>query len=120
MVANTPRTRKTKGQEFQKKVVKKFRERFNFDADLDDCFVGDIQANPMGQSSVDVKLSPKAQLFIPFDIECKRVEKLNIWSALDQAEANTGKGRIPLVVFKKNRSKTYAVIELDKLLYLMD
>lgn len=41
-------------------------------------------------------------------IEAKNVERLNIWSALAQskrdAEAEEGKGEIPAVFFKRNRS----------------
>ena len=46
-------------------------------------------------------------------------EKLNIWSALEQAGENSG-NHSPLVIFKRNRSKTYAVLEFDKLLKLLD
>lgn len=120
MVANTPRSRKTKGQEFQKEIVKILRKRFLYDTGVDDCFKGDIQAVTMGNSGVDIKLSPDAQAFIPFDIEAKRVERLDLWKAIKQAEDNTDSGRIPLICFKRNRSKIYAILELDDLLYVMD
>ena len=55
----------------------------------------------------------------PFSVECKNQEKLNIWSALEQAEDNSN-NHIPLVVFKRNRSKTYAVLEFDSLLKLLN
>ena len=52
-------------------------------------------------------------------MECKNQEKLNIWGALEQAEENSG-DHAPLVIFKRNRSKTYAVLEFDKLLELLN
>ena len=80
---------------------------------------GDIESIGMGQSGRDVLLSPAAEKVVPFDIETKNQEKINIWSAIEQAEYNTKKGRIPMVVFKRNRSKVYACIELDKLIDLL-
>ncbi len=65
----------------------------------------DIQGREMGQSGTDIRLSDKAKEFIVFDIECKSNESLQIWKCLDQAETNTDKGRIPLLCFKRNRSK---------------
>jgi hypothetical protein len=38
---------------------------------------------------------------------------------LEQAENNSGK-HTPLVIFKRNRSKTYAVLEFKELLQLLD
>ena len=58
----------------------------------------------------DIVLSPAAKKIIPYSFECKNVEKLNIWNALEQAETNCD-GRTPVVVFKRNRSKTYVAIE---------
>jgi hypothetical protein len=52
-------------------------------------------------------------------VECKNQEKLNIWSSLEQAEENSG-NHSPLVIFKRNRSKTYAVLEFDELLKLLN
>ena len=43
----------------------------------------------MGESGRDIRLSPSAEKVVPFDIECKNTEKINIWSALEQAEKNT-------------------------------
>ena len=67
----------------------------------------------------DVLLSPAARKLFPFSVECKNQEKLNIWSSLQQAEDNAGE-HIPLVVFKRNRSKTYVAFELDKLMEVLN
>lgn len=56
-----------------------------------------------------------------FWIEVKRVERLSIHSAMDQAvfDAN-GSGRIPLVMFRKNGSKWNAALPLETLLELLE
>ncbi len=115
-MATTIRSRKAKGQKLQKEVVMKLRKKYGYDEKETSCFSGDIQAQPMGMSGVDIKLSPLAQEEIPYDIECKNVERPNIWAWIKQAEDNCGETRTPLVIFKKNNSKTYAIIELDELL----
>jgi len=70
----------------------------------------DIKSQTMGMTGEDIVLSPAAKKIIPYSFECKNVEKLNIWNALEQAETNCD-GRTPVVVFKRNRSKTYVAIE---------
>ena len=71
----------------------------------------------MGDSGEDILLSQLRKLF-PFSVECKNQEKLNIWSSLEQVETNSGK-HTPLLIFKRNRTKTYVVLEFDKLLELL-
>tara|TARA_Y100001973_G_C5141514_1_gene303172 strand:+ start:501 stop:857 length:357 start_codon:yes stop_codon:yes gene_type:complete len=73
----------------------------------------DIKSQTMGMTGEDIVLSPAAKKIIPYSFECKNVEKLNIWSALEQAEDNCD-GRTPVVVFKRNRSKTYVAIEFSE------
>lgn len=80
---------------------------------------GDIKTAVMGESGTDIILSPTAKDNIPFDIEAKNQESISIWKCLEQAETNTERGRIPLLVFKRNRSKTYACLEFEKLLELL-
>ena len=79
----------------------------------------DVRSITMGDSGEDILLSPAARKLFPFSVECKNQEKLNIWSALDQAEQNSGE-HTPLVIFKRNRSKIYAVLEIEKLLELLN
>lgn len=55
-----------------------------------------------------------------YGIECKFVEKLNIWAALAQAEAACSPTDTPLLVFRRARSKTYAALPLDDLLPLIE
>jgi len=108
-----PRSAKNKGKRLQNKVRDLILEKFNqLEPD-------DVRSITMGDSGEDILLSPAARRLFPFSVECKNQEKLNIWSSLEQAETNSGE-HIPLVVFKRNRTKTYAVLEFDNLLDLLD
>ena len=78
----------------------------------------DIKAAIMGESGEDIKLSPAARKSIPYSFECKNQERLNIWSSLEQAEENCNSGS-PVLIFKRNRSKTYATIEFETFLKLI-
>ena len=109
------RSAKNKGKRLQKEVQKLLFEATHHYGLQD----GDIQNTIMGQSGRDILLSPAAEKVIPFDIECKNTETLNITGAIEQAESNTKTGRIPLVIFRKNRSKTYAIINFKELLNLL-
>ena len=73
----------------------------------------------MGDSGEDILLSPAARKLFPFSVECKNQEKLNIWSSLEQTETNAGK-HTPFLIFKRNRSKTYAVLQLDDLMEMLN
>ena len=108
-----PRSAKNKGKRLQNKVRDLILEKFNIlESD-------DVRSITMGDSGEDILLSPAARKLLPFSVECKNQEKLSIWSALEQAEENSG-NHSPLVIFKRNRTKMYAVLEFDKLLELLN
>tara|TARA_X000001382_G_C3158655_1_gene175490 strand:+ start:677 stop:1012 length:336 start_codon:yes stop_codon:yes gene_type:complete len=107
------RSAKNKGKRLQNKIRDLILEKFST---LEN---DDVRSITMGDSGEDILLSPAARKLFPFSVECKNQEKLNIWSALDQAEQNSGE-HTPLVIFKRNRSKTYAVLQIEKLLELLD
>jgi hypothetical protein len=108
-----PRSAKNKGKRLQNKVRDLILEKFNqLEPD-------DVRSVTMGESGEDILLSPAARKLFPFSTECKNQEKLNIWSSLEQAETNSGK-HIPIVIFKRNRTKTYVALEFEKLLELLD
>ena len=107
------RSAKNKGKRLQNKVRDLILEKFT---QLEE---DDVRSTTMGDSGEDVLLSPAARKLFPFSVECKNQEKLNIWSSLQQAEDNAGE-HIPLVVFKRNRSKTYVAFELDKLMEILN
>jgi len=102
---------KAKGRAFQREVVDGLKTAFN----LED---SDVVTSPASVTGVDIILSNKAKELFPFSVECKRTEKLDIWGALAQAEANGGELQ-PLLVFRRNNSRAYAVLELDYLVKLM-
>ena len=108
-----PRSAKNKGKRLQNTIRDLILEKF------DSLEKDDVRSITMGDSGEDILLSPAARRLFPFSVECKNQEKLNIWSALVQAEENSG-DHVPLVIFKRNRTKTYAVLEFDKLLELLN
>lgn len=51
--------------------------------------------------------------------QVKRVERLNIWAALNQAETEAGELDIPIVAFRRNRGGWYAALSLYELIPLL-
>jgi hypothetical protein len=102
---------KAKGRRLQSAVAAAIRERFGLHPD-------DVRPAVMGESGEDVKLSPAARARFPFSVECKNTERLNVWDALQQAEKNA-KDHTPLLIFSRNRAKTYVVIQLERFLALL-
>ena len=100
------RSAKSKGRRLQNQVKELLLEAFT------ELEPDDIRTAIMGESGEDIKLSPAARREIPFSFECKNQEKINIWESLNQAEENSG-DYPPVLIFKRNRSKTYAVLEID-------
>ena len=103
---------KAKGRKLQNFVVEELRKAY---PELED---DDIKAQIMGVSGEDVVLSPLAKRLIGLSFECKNQERLNLWDSLSQAETNA-ENRTPVLVFKRNRSKTYAAIPFDFLIELL-
>ena len=77
----------------------------------------DVRSTGMGQSGEDIQLSPAARKRFGFSIECKNVERLNVWDAYDQACANSGDYE-PLLVMKKNRKKPLVVMDAESFIEL--
>jgi hypothetical protein len=105
------RSCKAKGRSCQNHVRDRIR-------DLTGLGEGDVDARTMGNKGTDIILSPNAFSQFPFAVECKNQEALNIWSALQQAEDNATKG-LPLLVFKRNRSKVYCAMGFEEFLLLL-
>ena len=72
----------------------------------------------MGMTGEDIVLSPAARKLIPYSFECKNVERLQFWAAIEQAESNSS-GRVPVVVVKKNKREPYIAIPLDSFIELI-
>ena len=96
---------KAKGRNLQKWVVSQLVEHLG--ANLED-----IESRPMGSSGEDVIMGVQTRELFPYSIECKNQEKVNVWSAYEQAESNC-KGYEPVVVIKKNRKKPLVVIDAE-------
>ena len=72
----------------------------------------------MGMSGEDIVLSPAAKKAIKYSFECKNQERLNLWKSLEQAESNC-EDRHPVLVFKRNRTKTYVAIEFENFINII-
>lgn len=72
----------------------------------------DIKSTSMGAGGEDVIMARAAREKFPYSIECKNQEKINIWSAYEQAAQNSG-DYTPLVVVKRNRSKPLILIDAE-------
>ena len=107
-----PRSAKNKGKRLQNKVRDLILEKFNqLEPD-------DVRSVTMGDSGEDILLSPAARKEIPYSFECKNQESINIWKSLEQAKENSN-GYTPCLIFKRNRSKIYAVLELEDFVNLI-
>ena len=71
----------------------------------------------MGAGGEDVVMARAAREKFPFSIECKNVERLNVWDAYDQAIANSGDYE-PLLIMKKNRKKPLVVMDAEAFITL--
>lgn len=99
-----------------RKACKEVKEMIlDFNPELQD---GDIVIASAGQTGEDIILSPLARGLLPISIECKNVERLNIWKAIEQSEANS-KHFQSVVFFRRNRSKLYAVVPGEEYLELL-
>lgn len=83
-----------------------------------DLHMDDIVVASAGQTGEDIILSRDARSRVPLSIECKNVEALNVWKALEQAESNAGKHQ-PALFFRRNRSKLYVAVEAGYFLELL-
>lgn len=104
---------KAKGRALQKMVVQTLIRYFP------SLTTDDIVSRPMGSQGTDVMLSSAALKVIPLSIECKNTERVNIWAAIDQAEANRKTNTAACVIIKRNHTHPYVIISLDTLMRIM-
>jgi hypothetical protein len=107
------RSAKAKGRKLQQEVRDIILEAFT------ELEPDDVVSTTMGDSGVDLKLSPAARKKFPYSVECKNQEALSIWKCLEQAEYNTKPGTAPLLVFRRNRSKTYVSLPIEDFMKLL-
>lgn len=72
----------------------------------DQTFVG-------GKNNPDILMDWKGR---KYHVEVKRVERLNIHAAINQAEHDAGGGTIPIVVHRRNRECWYVTMKLTDFL----
>ena len=70
----------------------------------------DIKSQTMGMTGEDIVRTPAAKEVCAFSFECKNVERLQIWRAIEQCETNRPDCSSPAIVFKKNGKEPYVAI----------
>ena len=88
---------RAKGARFERTLAKMIRE-YGYEAERGCQHSG-------GKDSPDVKTSMKG-----IHIEAKDVMRLNIWNALEQSKRDAGENEVPVVMFKRNRTKVYVAM----------
>ena len=99
---------KAKGRRLQQKFMQLLIEKLDIDPE-------DIESRSMGAAGEDLIMSKAARNKFPFSIECKNQERMNIWSAWEQANGNKGIYQ-PLVVIKKNGVPPLVVLDAENFL----
>ena len=107
-----PQSAKAKGRRLQQQFRDLLIEKLDIHPE-------DIESRSMGAGGEDLIMARAARQKFPFSIECKNVEKLNVWEAYNQAKENSTPNRLagntyePLVVMKKNNQKALVVIDAE-------
>ena len=105
-MAKNPRSSKAKGRRLQNFVRDMLKEIYT------ELHPDDIKSQTMGMTGEDIILTPAARKLCSFSFECKNVERLQMWQAIDQCESNRPDGTDPAIVFKKNGKQPYVAIPL--------
>jgi hypothetical protein len=100
-----PQSAKAKGRRLQQWVREQLIESLGIHPE-------DIESRSMGAGGEDLIMARAARSKFPHSIECKNVEKLNVWDAYEQASANCGDYE-PIVVMKKNGKKPLIVVDAE-------
>ena len=79
----------------------------------------DLESRSMGAGGEDLIMARAAREKFPHSIECKNVERLNVWDAYEQACANAGNYE-PIVVIKKNRKNPLVVVDAQYFIKLFE
>ena len=100
-----PQSAKAKGRRLQQEFRNLLIEKLKIHPE-------DIESRSMGAGGEDLIMARAARIAFPYSIECKNVEKLNIWEAYEQSKANCGDYE-PIVVIKKNHKKPLVVVDAE-------
>ena len=100
------RSRKAKGRRLQNWVRDELLSLFN------NLSQDDISCAIMGESGVDIKLSPKARKLIPYSIECKNKETCKgIYDIMEQSKHNSKLNLEPIAVIKMNKVEPLVIVD---------
>ena len=105
-----PQSAKAKGRRLQQQFRELLIEELGIHPE-------DIESRSMGAGGEDLIMARAAREKFPYSIECRNVEKLNVWEAYKQASENS-KDYEPLVVMKKNNHKTLVVLDAESFVKL--
>jgi len=103
-MGKSPRSSKAKGRRLQNFVRDMLKDIY------DGLHEDDIKSQTMGMTGEDIILTPAARQVCSFSFECKNVERLQMWQAIDQCETNKPDNTEPAIVFKKNGKQPYVAI----------
>ena len=103
-MARSAKASKAKGRRLQNYVRDMLRDIYG------QLHEDDIKSQTMGMTGEDIVRSPAAKKACTFSFECKNVERLQIWRAIEQCETNKPDCSSPAVVFKKNGKSPYIAI----------
>ena len=104
-------SRKAKGRRLQQQFMQLLIEKLDIDPE-------DIESRSMGAHGEDLIMSKAARNKFPYSIECKNQERMNIWSAWEQANENKGLYE-PLVVIKKNGVRPLVLLDAESFLNMI-
>ena len=104
-------SRKAKGRRLQNQFMQLLIEKLEIDPE-------DIESRSMGAGGEDLIMSKAARNKFPYSVECKNQERMNIWSAWEQANNNKGIYE-PLVVIKKNGVNPLIVVDAENFLEMI-
>lgn len=99
-----PQSAKAKGRRLQQQIVQDLLELFPHLGE------DDVRSTSMGAGGEDIQLSASARRSIPYSIEAKNQERVNVWNAMEQCRTNAPKDSEPIVVFKKNGEKPHVLV----------
>ena len=103
-MAKSAKASKAKGRRLQNYVRDMLRDVYH------QLHEDDIKSQTMGMTGEDIVRSPAAKEVCAFSFECKNVERLQIWRAIEQCETNRPEYSAPAIVFKKNGKQPYVAI----------
>jgi len=72
-----------------------------------------IESRPMGQSGPDIRMETHALKRFPFSVECKRVERWDIHTWIDQAKQNRMANTSWLIIAKRSRRQPVAIMDAE-------